>query len=361
MSGLGLVLAAALAASASDVVDLQPVMVKPGDTLWSISQTYLKDPAKWDEILKYNSLPSTDPTLALPGMSLKIPVRSIKTELQAARVIFIRNEAAGRRQGASEWRRLAEQAQVVRGDSVRTGADSELIVKFIDNSLLQLRANAEAVVAPAGNGVELKKGEVMAAGKTVSVAGAAVAASAGAIYTASMMPDKTALIQVAEGAASVTASGRTVQVRAGMASELRRDEAPSSPFRAPDLERITSLAASLKARLAAAGGRTREALSRAVSATVAAPEAPKADLGTIEPRRNAVSEVTTLDPISGYRIQCATDALFAEVAADRTFDADQRASRAALGLKSGVYWCRRAEIDLLGKRKEWTSPKRIEL
>jgi len=37
--------------------ELQNITVKPGDTLWSISNKYLQDPKKWDIILKYNNLP----------------------------------------------------------------------------------------------------------------------------------------------------------------------------------------------------------------------------------------------------------------------------------------------------------------
>ena len=62
----------------------QDVVVKPGDTLWGISHAYLKDPARWDEILKYNKLPTQDPTVALPGMTLRVPIKLIKTSLRAA-------------------------------------------------------------------------------------------------------------------------------------------------------------------------------------------------------------------------------------------------------------------------------------
>ncbi|MFH1620448.1 MAG: LysM peptidoglycan-binding domain-containing protein, partial [bacterium] len=58
--------------------EFQKVTVRPGDTLWSIANTYLKDPTNWNEILKYNRLPSSDPSVALPGLVLKVPVYMIK-------------------------------------------------------------------------------------------------------------------------------------------------------------------------------------------------------------------------------------------------------------------------------------------
>jgi len=47
------------------------VTVKSGDSLWSISQEYLKDSAKWRAIAKFNSL--DNPDLITPGMKIKIP------------------------------------------------------------------------------------------------------------------------------------------------------------------------------------------------------------------------------------------------------------------------------------------------
>ncbi|MEQ1920413.1 MAG: LysM peptidoglycan-binding domain-containing protein, partial [Elusimicrobiota bacterium] len=66
--------------AAPDEQDFQLVVVKPGDTMWAIANKYLKDPARWDEILKHNQLPTKDPTVALPGMTLRVPVRLIKAQ-----------------------------------------------------------------------------------------------------------------------------------------------------------------------------------------------------------------------------------------------------------------------------------------
>ena len=59
----------------------QVLIVQPGDTLWAIANKYLKDPARWDEILKNNRLPTKDPTVALPGMTLRVPVRLINVTI----------------------------------------------------------------------------------------------------------------------------------------------------------------------------------------------------------------------------------------------------------------------------------------
>ena len=60
---------------------LQEITGKDGDTLWSVSNHYLKNPQSWPEILKYNNLPSSDPNIILPGMKLRVPILLIKENL----------------------------------------------------------------------------------------------------------------------------------------------------------------------------------------------------------------------------------------------------------------------------------------
>jgi hypothetical protein len=83
--------------------ELQTIVVKPGDTLWSISNTYLKDPKKWNVILKYNRLPSSDPSIALPGMPLRVPTTLLKEEYRAAKLVYSLNEVLFRRTGVTDW------------------------------------------------------------------------------------------------------------------------------------------------------------------------------------------------------------------------------------------------------------------
>ena len=83
---------------------LQTIVVKPGDTLWGIANFYLKDPTRWPEILRYNKLPTSDPTVALPGMELRLPVLLLKESLRAATLIYLLNEVRTRRKDSSDWR-----------------------------------------------------------------------------------------------------------------------------------------------------------------------------------------------------------------------------------------------------------------
>src|SRR4051812_46022826 len=81
----------------------QDVTVREGDTLWSIAQYYLKDPQRWPDILKYNPSLSKDPTVALPGIKLHIPVLLIKESLRAAELIRMINDVRYKRQESALW------------------------------------------------------------------------------------------------------------------------------------------------------------------------------------------------------------------------------------------------------------------
>ena len=103
-----LLAAALLLPGASRAVEekVQAIKVVAGDTLWSISQKYLKDPKRWNVILKFNSLPTSDPTVALPGMTLKIPTEELKEKYQAA--VLLDMERAGIKVDANDLRARVE-------------------------------------------------------------------------------------------------------------------------------------------------------------------------------------------------------------------------------------------------------------
>jgi len=48
--------------------------IAPGDSLWSLAETYLGDPYRWNEIYALNRDTITDPDLILPGQDLELPI-----------------------------------------------------------------------------------------------------------------------------------------------------------------------------------------------------------------------------------------------------------------------------------------------
>ena len=122
-----------MAAAASTVTSerMQDVIVAPGDTLWSIANKWLADPTKWDEILKHNRLPSADPTVALPGMTLRVPVKLIKVSMRAAHLTYFANMVTRRAKDTPAWKGVTLGMELYRGDTLRTHEDSRARVTML--------------------------------------------------------------------------------------------------------------------------------------------------------------------------------------------------------------------------------------
>ncbi|PIR18613.1 MAG: hypothetical protein COV48_06550, partial [Elusimicrobia bacterium CG11_big_fil_rev_8_21_14_0_20_64_6] len=163
------------AASAAER-SFQIVVVKPGDTMWAIANKYLKDPSRWDEILKHNRLPTRDPTVALPGMTLRVPVHLIKAQLRAAYLVYAINRVLYRRKDTASWKSGQLKLELFQGDTVRTLDGSKARVKLLDKEVLSLEPNSMAVIKPLGGGgdLELKAGSVFAGHARVVTASARV-------------------------------------------------------------------------------------------------------------------------------------------------------------------------------------------
>ncbi len=330
----------------------QDVVVKPGDTLWSIANKYLKDPASWDQILQYNRLPSRDPTVALPGMTLRVPVRLIKTSLRAAHLVYAVNRVLFRRKDTADWKPSKMQMELFRGDSLRTLDDSKARVKLLDKELLSLEPNSLAIIKPieSAGDVELRLGSVFAGRARVVTASAQVTPkTADTRYAATVTPDLTTKVEVYKGVAAVDAQGRTVDVREGMATQVRPGLAPEVPRQIenwPELEaRGLEYASSVQVGGAAAPSPRGPAL--------APPEA-EADAESL---RGDLSNLRVGLPILAYRVQASKDKEFKVFALDKKYEAEDRFNPNQEGLAPGAYWWRVAVVDLLGTEGRFSEPR----
>ncbi|HEX4047178.1 MAG TPA: LysM peptidoglycan-binding domain-containing protein, partial [Elusimicrobiota bacterium] len=276
----------------------QNVVVKPGDTLWGISHSYLKDPARWDEILKYNRLPTEDPTVALPGMTLRVPIRLIKTSLRAAHVVFLVNKVLYRRKETADWKGTKVAMEVYQGDTLRTLEDSKARVLFLNKELLNLEQNSMAVIKPSEDAdVELKEGSVFAGRARIVTSSARITPrTRDTRYAATVEPNLTTLVEVFKGAAAVAAQGASVEVPAGMQTRVAPGLAPEMPAPLED-------AADLEAR-------AQEFASAATVGGGAAPD-PRVPPPQPEPEADAEelrSDIKVLkigEPILGYHVQAS--------------------------------------------------------
>ncbi len=328
---------------------LQNVVVKRGDTLWSIANFWLDDPARWDEILNYNTLPTKDPTVALPGMTLRVPARLIKAGLRAAHLTFFVNQVTQRAKDTAAWKPVALGMELRRGDTLRTHEESRARVMMLDKEILSLEANSMATIKPQEEfDMVLTRGSVFAGRAKVVVGGARIVPrSADTRYSATVEPDLTAKVEVFRGTASVSAQGRTVEVGTGMETTVAPGLFPENPrpVQAPALLEIR--AHEYASSLTTGGG-------LAPDPTPAPPN--REPEGDVQAVRGDVQVLRIGQPIKAYHVQAAAEQNFRRILFDKTYDEGDRFDTDGIGLSTGAYWWRVAAIDLLGTEAKFHSP-----
>jgi hypothetical protein len=336
---LALLMAAGIASAAPE--RLQDVVVMPGDTLWSISNRWLDDPARWDELLKHNRLPSSDPTVALPGMTLHVPVRLIKAALRAAHLTYFVNMVRRRPRDNAAWLDVRLGMDLYQGDTLRTHEDSRARVMLLNQELLSLEANSMAVLKPSGDSdLSLSRGSVFA-GRAKLVVGTArvTPRTADTRYSATVEPNLTTKVEVFRGSATVSANGVSVDVRAGMETMVVPGMFPSPPAPVRDIAQLEIRAQEYASSLTTGGGFAPDPRP--------APPAREPE-GDVEVIRNDISALKIGQPIKGYHVQTSSFTDFRRLEFDRVYDEGARFVSEETGLKPGAYWWRVAAIDLLG-------------
>ncbi len=343
MRTLALFLALTLNATASSVTSerMQDVIVKPGDTLWSISNKWLADPTKWDEILKHNHLPSSDPTVALPGMTLRVPVKLIKVSMRAAHLTYFVNMVTRRAKDTPAWKDVTLGMELFRGDTLRTHEDSRARVMLLDKELLGLEPNSMAVIKPADDSdLVLSRGSVYA-GKAKVVAGTARVTphSADTRYAATIEPNLTTKVEVFRGTATVSAQGGSVVVRAGMETLVPPGMLPLPPTLNTNMALLEIRDHEYASSLTTGGGFAPDPRP--------APPAREPE-GDVESVRGDISVLRIGQPIKGYHVQASSDTDFRKIVFNRVYDEGDRFVTEDVSLPPGAYWWRVASIDLLG-------------
>ncbi len=357
--------------------ELRTIIVKPGDTLWSISNTYLKDPKKWNLLLKYNRLPAADPSIALPGMALKVPLKLLKEQYRAARLVYFLNEVLLRPSGVSDWKGVAMNMALYKNDTLRTRVDARADVKFHTGEVLNLYPNSIAVLRPPGDkntDVRLLAGAMRGLrSRVVTVSARITPKTKDTEFGAKISDDLTTMVQVYKGRADVEGQGRHVEVPAGFAAEIKLDRAPSNPIKLPalpDLETSrTRQASGSKTRLTSAGGVVSLNMGKPLTDGTGA-KPPKADIaaGARVPdvndsaidASNIVKLISVANPVQAYHLQVSKTAAFTSTVLDRNYDAFEEIDLNRV-LPAGDYFMRVALIDLLGFENKFSAPRPVRV
>ncbi len=339
----------------------QDVTVRQGDTLWSISQYYLKDPKRWPDILKYNPSLGKDPMVALPGMRLRIPVLLIKESLRAAELLRLINDVRYKRQESSSWQTAKLEMQLFNGDSLRTLSDSNADVKFPTGEVIKLEANSYAVIRPekTRETVELLAGDMRAKQARVITASGANIAPQGkdSDFRTRVKADRSELVLVYKGRVDVTAQGKTVAVLEGFGTEIKPMAAPAEPVSLPQIPDVAL------GDLPSLGDVTVKP-GRADIGPVLSVDPPSSKDLKVQasfPGETKAQAVRPRNLVDKYHLEIADSQDFKRPLMSKYYPLSEKINFRSLGLKSGVYWWRIAYVDSLGMEGGFSRPQSIDI
>lgn len=105
--------------------------VQPGDTLIALTAAYLKPGMGWQPLQRLNQV--ADPYRLPPGRMLRMPIAWLRAEAAVAEVLHVHGQAQRLAHGG-EGTTLTVGEQLRTGDSVRTGAQSSVSLRFVDGA-----------------------------------------------------------------------------------------------------------------------------------------------------------------------------------------------------------------------------------
>jgi len=220
---------------------LQVIRVIPGDTLHGIARIYLKDPSRWPELLKYNTIPTKDPDLILPGMKLLVPVKEIKESMRAAKLIEKKNIVKYRRRGEAKWYDAVLNMELFYEDAVRTLSNSKCRVRFATGEILRIGENSLVILRPEEIRQEIKllKGEILASKARVLTESAVIEPEkeGKTIFEAKIKDDRSTEVNVWKGELEVKAGGETLKLKEGFATRIELDAPPLKPWKLPEISK----------------------------------------------------------------------------------------------------------------------------
>lgn len=329
----------------------QIITVRSGDTLWKIASTYLKDPTQWDQILSHNPrLPTQDPTVALPGLKIKIPIKLIKEHLRAAELIEVVNDVRYRRRSGRKWNPAKKGTELFKDDGLRTLEKSRAAVNFPTGELLQISENSLIILNPERGKEEVKllRGDIRAGRSRVVTARGSVVVpkAANSDFRAMIKPDKTELVFVYKGVVDVTAKGKTVTISEGFGTEIKLRSAPSAPI---PLVKMSEIAKSLPDVPAS---KLKPPKTRINSQIEVEPP-------TLDKKGRTSRSVSGLAHLENYKlkIQIALDPTFGKIVFEKIIPIDFRLDFKKLGIPDGKYYLRTAYVDDAGRQSAYTPPQ----
>ena len=242
---------AAIPATAADWI----YTVVDGDNLWDVSTRYLDTTLRYEQLRRLNNIER--PRRMQPGTRIRVPMKWIRSNPAQAVVMAIGGRPTLMRHDGSQEDLDAAGATIGLGDRLRTPADSSVAVRFADGSVVTLYENSEMLfdhlsahgeTGMVDSRLRLIEGRLDTRVKPAVGPGSrfeihtpsAISAVRGTTYRAATRESgRLSNIEVIEGRVAVAGASKSLLVRGGFGTQVRKDAAPQRPSRllpAPQIE-----------------------------------------------------------------------------------------------------------------------------
>jgi len=230
---------------------------RPNDTLWDISQKYLKSVTYWERLQQHNSVDIAK-NLA-PGTRLRIPLEWLKTKAADATVVSITGNVELTSSDSTETEILSSKRSISIGNKIITRENGSALIQFADGSTLLIQKNSQVLfdtlssygqTGMVDTRLRLQQGRVETSvtpmrntrSRYEITTPAAVAAVRGTQFRiAYENKQQTMASEVVKGEVNVAAEGIEQTVKKGFGTITEKGKAPQPPVKLltkPDLNKI---------------------------------------------------------------------------------------------------------------------------
>lgn len=222
------------------------IRVVTQDSLIGICRKYLVQPEKWRQVARLNRL--SNPDLIRPGQTVRLPLDMLKGVVADGTVELIRGTVLVRAPRQDDWLTPALHDRIAAGSALKTGADSDVEIRFADGTTFTMRENSELTVVQSVEGpLHLLRSLRLTAGKVISRIQSAtgrasryevetpsvLAAVRGTSYRVSLDEARTTRVESLEHAIDVSSQGASVLLPEGTGTVVPVNERPAPPVSLP--------------------------------------------------------------------------------------------------------------------------------
>jgi hypothetical protein len=118
--------------------------VATGDTLIALAAAYLDDPDDWPALQRLNQV--ANPRRLEPGSIIRMPFAWLRREATVAEVVFVQGQVSVQRLGEAARQPMVVGMNVRPADTLRTGAQSSVSLRFADGSRLLMVPDSQLTI-----------------------------------------------------------------------------------------------------------------------------------------------------------------------------------------------------------------------